>query len=73
MRGAGPVTLQSLDAASGSLDRGNDGSPAIRILRCVRRRDGSIDYSVVLARVTSFGAFSLVAIALGALVGFVVP
>ena len=52
---------------------GTTGSPAIRILRCVRRRDGSIDYGVVLARVTSFGAFSLVAIALGALVGFVVP
>ena len=46
---------------------------AIRILRCVRRRNGSIDYDVVLARVTSYGAFSMLAIALGALIGFVIP
>ena len=73
MRGEGPVTRPSLDAASRSLDRGNDGNPAIRILRCVRRRNGSIDYDVVLARVTSYGAFSMLAIALGALIGFAVP
>jgi len=48
-------------------------NPAIRILRCVRRRNGSIDYDVVLARVTSYGAFSMLAIALGALIGYVVP
>ena len=46
---------------------------AARILRCVRRRNGSIDYDVVLARVTSYGAFSMLAIALGALIGYVVP
>jgi len=46
---------------------------AIRILRCVRRRNGSIDYDVVLARVMSYGAFSLFAIAVGALIGFAVP
>ena len=63
----------SLDGPSRSLDRGNDGNAAIRILRCVRRRNGSIDYDVVLARVTSYGAFSMLAIALGALIGFVIP
>jgi hypothetical protein len=73
MRGGCPVTRPSLDAASRSLDRGSDGNAAIRILRCVRRRNGSIDYDVVLARVTSYGAFSMLAIALGALIGFVVP
>jgi hypothetical protein len=73
MRGEGPVTRPSLDAPSRSLDRGNDENPAIRILRCVRRRNGSIDYDVVVARVTSYGAFSMLAIALGALIGFVVP
>ena len=46
---------------------------AARILRCVRRRTGSIDYDVVLARVTSYGGFSLLAIAVGALIGFAVP
>jgi len=39
----------------------------------VRRRNGSIDYDVVLARVMSYGAFSLFAIAVGALIGFAVP
>ena len=47
--------------------------PGIRILRCVRRRNGSIDYDVLVARVTSYGAFSLLAIALGALIGFGLP
>ena len=32
-----------------------------------------MDYDVVLARVTSYGAFSMLAIALGALIGYVVP
>ena len=73
MGGKGPVTRPSLDASSRSLDRGNDENPAIRILRCVRRRNGSIDYDVVVARVTSYGAFSMLAIALGALIGFVIP
>ena len=36
-------------------------------------RNGSIDYDVLVARVTSYGAFSLFAIAFGALIGFVVP
>ena len=45
----------------------------MRILRCVRRRNGSIDYDVVVARVTSYGAFSMLAISLGALIGFVIP
>ena len=52
---------------------GTTESRAVRILRCVRRRNGSIDYDVLVARVTSYGAFSLLAIALGALIGFVVP
>ncbi len=39
----------------------------------MRRRNGSIDYDVLVARVTSYGAFSLFAIAFGALIGFVVP
>ena len=47
--------------------------PGVLILRCVRRRNGSIDYDVLVARVTSYGAFSLFAIAFGALIGFVVP
>jgi hypothetical protein len=52
---------------------GTTENPAFRILRCMRRRNGSIDYDVVLARVTSYGAFSMLAIALGALIGFVIP
>jgi hypothetical protein len=39
----------------------------------VRRRNGTIDYEVVLARVTSYGALSLLAVALGALIGFAIP
>jgi hypothetical protein len=46
---------------------------AIRILRCVRRRNGTIDYDVVFARITSYGGLSLLAVALGALIGFAIP